>query len=48
MIEGFFEVWTFETLGFFWVEKIGEHFFWGLDLRRDFLGIQNNLKIQMV
>ena len=21
-------------LGFFWVEKIGEHFFWGLDLRR--------------
>ena len=30
--------------GCFWVGKFGKYFFGWLDLSRDFLGIQNNLK----
>ena len=36
----------FLILGFFWVGKLGKYFFGWLDLSRDFLGIQNNLKIR--
>ena len=32
--------------GFFWVGKFGEYFLGWIDLSRDFLGIQNNLKIR--
>ena len=47
IIEGFF--WgggglKFSIPGCFWVGKFGKYFFGWLDLNRDFLGIQNNLK----
>ena len=35
----------FLTPGFFWVGTFVKYFFGWLDLSRDFLGIQNNLKI---
>ena len=34
----------FSIPGCFWVGKFGKCFFGWLDLSRDFLGIQNNLK----
>ena len=34
----------FSILGCFWVGKFGKYILGGLDLSRDFLGIQNNLK----
>ena len=34
----------FSIPGCFWVGKFGKYFFEWLDLNRDFLGIQNNLK----
>ena len=34
----------FSIPGCFWVGKFGKYFFGWLDLSRDFLGIQNNLK----
>ena len=34
----------FSIPGCFWVGKCGKYFFGWLDLSRDFLGIQNNLK----
>ena len=36
----------FSIPGFFWAGKFGKYFFGWLDLSRDFLGIQNNLKIR--
>ena len=36
----------FFILGFFWVGKFGKYFFGWLDLSRNLLGIQNNLKIR--
>ena len=46
IIEGFFlgGGLKFSILGCFWVGKFGKYFFGWLDLSRDFLGIQNNLK----
>jgi len=44
MINGFLGL-KFSIPGFFWVGKFGKYFFGWLDLSRDFLGIQNNLKI---
>ena len=48
IIEGFFLVGggglKFSIPGCFWVGQFGKYFFRWLDLRRDFLGIQNNLK----
>ena len=45
MIEGFFGGLKFSILVFFLGGKFGKYFFGWLDLSRDFLGIQNNLKI---
>jgi len=50
MIEGFFfgggGGMKFSIPGFFWVGKFGKYFLGWVDLSRDFLGIQNNLKIR--
>ena len=48
IIEGIFFFWggglKFSIPGCFWVGKFAKYFFGWLDLSREFLGIQNNLK----
>ena len=45
MIEGFFLGLKFYIPAFFWVGKFGKYIFGCLNLGRDFLRIQNNLKL---
>ena len=46
MIGGLFFGLKFLIPRFFWVGKLGKYFFGWLDLSRDCLGIQNNLRIR--